>query len=69
MSASASASYRLVEGSVEPELKRRRLLDAGGPVEDEATARQKMRNAEVYTSEGDEIVGFDPENVRDRKHK
>ena len=69
MSASASASYRLVEDSVEPELKRRRLLDAGGPVEDEATARQKMRNAEVYTSEGDEIVGFDPENVRDRKHK
>ncbi len=32
----------------EPDRKRRRLLDAGGPVEDDETARQKMRDAEVY---------------------
>lgn len=67
MSASASASDRLGDSGVEPELKRRRLLDVGGPIEDEETARQKMRDAEVYTSEGDEIVGFDPDNVSDRK--
>ena len=35
-------------GRVEPDLKRRRLLDAGGPVEDDETARQKMRDAKVY---------------------
>jgi hypothetical protein len=46
----------------EPDPKRRRLLDAGGPVEDDETARQKMRNAAVgdlvdgvYTA-----TGFDP---------
>lgn len=53
---------------VDPELKRRRLLDAGGPVEDEETARQKMKDAMVYMS-GDEIVGFDPDTVRDKKQK
>ena len=49
----------------EPEAKRRRLLDAGGPVEDDETARQKMRDAEV--GEDHEITGFDPQNVREIK--
>ena len=59
-------------GAVEqPEPKRRRLLDAGGPIEDDETARQKMRDAEVYErgvdgTEG-EYVGFAPDNVRDVK--
>ena len=74
MSASASAPGRLVDSGIEPELKRRRLLDAGGPIEDEETARQKMKDARVYMSgdervSGDESVGFDPDNVRDKKHK
>ena len=66
----------------EPELKRRRLLrlDAGGPIEDDETARQKMRDAKVIdaerrgavvrTREDDENYGhdgFDPDNVRDVK--
>ena len=46
----------------EPELKRRRLLDAGGPIEDDETARQKMRDAKVGEP-GGEIAGFDPDNV------
>ena len=58
-------------GGVEPALKRRRLLNAGGPVEDDETARQKMRDAKVYergvdNAEG-EYVGFDPNNVGDVK--
>ena len=52
---------------VEPDLKRRRLLDAGGPVEDDETARRKMRKAKVYYKEEDvvfgEFTGFDPESV------
>ena len=52
----------------EPELKRRRLLDAGGPIEDDETARQKMRDAEVYERGAHgtpgEYGGFDPDNVR-----
>ena len=55
----------------EPDLKRRRLLDAGGPIEDDETARQKMRDAEVYERGVDgtygEYDGFDPDNVRDVK--
>ena len=35
-------------GKDQPVLKRRRLLDAGGPIEDDETARQKMRDARVY---------------------
>ena len=35
----------------EPEPKRRRLLDAGGPIEDDETARQKMRDAKIYDIE------------------
>ena len=54
-------------GRVEPDLKRRRLLDAGGPVEDDETARQKMRDAKVYERGVDgtwgEYAGFDPDNV------
>ena len=54
-----------------PEPKRRRLLDAGGPIEDDETARQKMRNAHVYERGLDgtyeEYVGFDPDNVADVK--
>ena len=69
-SSSTSASERLLgDSGIEPDLKRRRLLDAGGPIEDEETARQKMRDAEVYTHEGHELVGFDPDNVSDRKEK
>ena len=45
----------------EPDIKRRRLLDAGGPIEDDETARQKMREAKV--GEDGEITGFDPQNV------
>lgn len=52
---------------VEPDLKRRRLLDAGGPVEDDETARQKMRDAEVYERYGQGVVGFNPDNVDDIK--
>ena len=58
-------------GGKGPELKRRRLLDAGGPIEDDETARQKMRDAEVYERGGDgalyEYDGFDPDNVEDVK--
>ena len=64
-------STRKIEGSGsggEPDLKRRRLLDAGGPVEDDETARQKMREAKVYEPEGDVAAGFDPDNVADIKH-
>ena len=60
-------------GGAEPDLKKRRLLDAGGPIEDDETARQKMRDAEVYVYERGvrgtpgEYVGFDPDNVADVK--
>ena len=58
-------------GGKEPVLKRRRLLDAGGPIEDDETARQKMRDAEVYERGVDgvmgEYFGFDPDNVGDVK--
>ena len=47
--------------AAEQDLKRRRLLDAGGPVEDDEKARQKMRDAEV--GENFVITGFDPDNV------
>ena len=50
---------------------RRRLLDAGSPVEDDETARQKMRDAEVYergvVGAPGEYVGFNPKNVADVK--
>jgi hypothetical protein len=58
-------------GGTEPDPKKRRLLDAGGPIEDDETARQKMRDAEVYERRNretrGEYVGFDPDNVRDVK--
>jgi len=59
-------------GTTEPEPKRRRLLlDAGGPIEDDETARQKMRDARVYEIGADrnlfEWDGFDPDNVGDAK--
>ena len=57
----------------EPEPKRRRLLDPGGPIEDDETARQKMRDAEVYERGVDgawgEYDGFDPDNVADVKSR
>ena len=57
--------------AAEPKPKRRRLLDAGGPVEDDETARQKMRDARVYergvNGAWGEYVGFDPDNVADVK--
>ena len=50
--------------------KRQRLLDAGGPIEDDETARQKMRDANVSVIEsGEEIFGFDPDNVMDVKEQ
>ena len=55
----------------EPELKRRKLLDAGGPIEDDETARQKMRDALVYergvSGTPGEFVGFDSDNLSDVK--
>ena len=58
-------------GGYDPELKQRRLLDAGGPIEDDETARQKMRDAEGYGKETDgtegQFVGFEPDNVADIK--
>jgi hypothetical protein len=58
-------------GGAEPDLKKRRLLDAGGPIEDDETARQKMRDAEVYergvVGGLFDYAGFDPDNVADLK--
>ena len=66
MSAAASSCS---DGGPGP--KRRRLLDAGGPIEDDETARQKMRDATVYARGVDgtwlEYAGFDPDNVADVK--
>ena len=68
---SASVDAGRKGGDKEPDLKRRRILDAGGPIEDDETARQKMRDAEVYERGVDgtyrEYVGFDPDNIRDIK--
>ena len=52
----------------EPELKRRRLLDAGGPIEDDETARQKMRDAKVRDEMRGDITGFDPEEMGQKKY-
>ena len=58
-------------GGAGPDLKRRKLLDAGGPIEDDETARQKMRDARVYErgvrGTRGEFVGFDPDNIGDIK--
>ena len=58
----------------EPAPKRRKYLDAGGPVEDDETARQKMRDAKVYEVFQDGVAGtigmydgFDPDDVTDVK--
>ena len=60
----------------EPELKRRRLLDAGGPIEDEETARQKMREARVGENNSKItgfysfcFTGFNPDDVAGLKSK
>jgi len=54
-----------------PPARRRRLLDAGGPIEDDESARRLMRNAEVYYNDGSEYMssrsGFDPDDVMDVK--
>ena len=54
-------------GIAEPEAKRRRILDAGGPIEDDETARQKMRDAKVYkkgvASTSGDYDRFDPNDV------
>ena len=49
--------------AAEPNLKRRRLLDAGGAIQDDETAKQKMRDAKVKEEVGGRfaITGFDPE--------
>jgi hypothetical protein len=66
MSAAASSG-----SDGEPGPKRRRLLDAGGPIEDDETARQKMRDARVFKrgvdGTWDRYDGFDPDNVSDVK--
>ena len=59
-----------------PDLERRRR-NAGGPIEDDEIARQKMRDAKVFERGGGGIhgdgeppylcVGFDPDNVEDAK--
>ena len=55
MASSAGADASIGGGGGDgPDLKRRRLLDAGGPVEDDETARQKMADA-----------GFNPDDVTD----
>ena len=64
MSSAAVGTAELGPGP-EPDRKRRRILDAGGPVEDDETARRKMRDAEVYKR--GVRVGFDPDNVGDVK--
>ena len=68
---SSVANNGITEPEPEPGPKRRKLLDAGGPVEDDETARQKMRDAEVYERGVDgtfeEYVGFDPDNIGDVK--
>jgi len=63
-------------GTSKPDLERRRR-NAGGPIEDDETARQKMRDAKVFERGGDGVrgdgtspylcVGFDPDNVADCK--
>ena len=66
-----ASSVEAAASDVEPDPKRRKLLDAGGPIEDDETARQKMRDAEVYERGVDgtyeEYDGFDPDNVGDVK--
>ena len=65
MSSSAATNGTTEE---EPGPKRRKLLDAGGPIEDDETARQKMRDAQVREiGTYREFSGFDPDNVRDVK--
>ena len=61
----SSVAGAVAAEAAEPEVKRRRLLDAGGPVEDDETARQKMRDAKV--GENREITGFDPQNAMEVK--
>ena len=72
MSATSAVNAGRGVGEPGPEPKRRRLLDAGGPIEDVEVARQKMRDAQVYergvgggTFRG--FDGFDPDNVADVK--
>ena len=63
-----SVAVGTTEPEPEPEPKRRRLLDAGGPIEDDETARQKMRDARVFErGVYDDYAGFDPDNVVDIK--
>mmetsp|Transcript_15289 Transcript_15289/g.44204 ORF Transcript_15289/g.44204 Transcript_15289/m.44204 type:complete len:95 (-) Transcript_15289:1955-2239(-) len=69
MSATVSTSARRGGGGgIEPDLKRRRrLLDAGGPIEDEEIARQKIKDASVCVTMDEEIVGFDPNSVSEKR--
>ena len=67
-----ASSTKTAASDVEPDPKRQKLLDAGGPIEDDETARQKMRDAKVYKIGTDETrgdyAGFDPDNVADVKN-
>ena len=63
----SSVAVGTTEPGPGPEPKRRRLLDAGGPIKDDETARRWMRGAEVYKREEDgtyiHYAGFDPNEV------
>ena len=63
----SSVAVGTTEPEPGPQPKRRRLLDAGGPIEDDETARRKMRDAEVYERGLDgayvQPAGFDPNDV------
>ncbi len=63
MSVSSVANNGTIQ--IEPEPKRRRLLDAGGPIEDDETARKKMSYACVFNHGELHPTGFDPDNVAD----
>jgi len=80
MSDRKAAGDDIAEPEPEPKRRRRLLLDAGGPIDDDETARQKMRDAEVMDEDKpdedrewaieNELYksdGFDPDNVRDIK--
>ena len=65
------AAVRAGFGDAEPNLKRRRLINAGGPIQDEETARRKMRDAKVNEEndvEENEYTGFDPENICQKRY-
>ena len=67
----SSVAVGATEPEPGPQPKRRRLLDAGGSIEDDETARRKMRDAFVYklgvNGTNGNYDGFDPDNIGDIK--